>query len=207
MIQQQPPPQLPAREEVSATQIHQLLAIVHALQPYVLVTHREVDNTPMDIDGGTVMAAAHTFATVCNRLDSIVSDPARWDLKAQDTLYESMTKHFDAATEVHKSQVETLKGMRRPSTQFKPQFTKVANQLFVAYWGDLTDPDSLIMGKGATPDEALVDFDAAFQRLIDKQVKFSPEAEAKLRARATGEPAPEPPTPPKRKAGRSRKTN
>ncbi len=194
--------EIPTRDACSNQQVDTVLKVLAYLQAYVLNFHHEDESARPEMDGGTKCAAQVTFMKACNRLDAILDDSERWNLSSHDALYNAVTKNHESAAALHAEQMESLKSIKRPCHHFKPQFTTVQGGIVVAYWGELTDPGSLIMGKGATPEEALADFDKAFHRVAKDQVRFSPEAEEKLRARAEGQPEPQPQ--PKKK--RSRKS-
>lgn len=168
---------MPVKESVSHQQIDQILGVVNCLRPYLLAAPELDGVTPPELDGGAVCAAATTFIKACNRLDIILDDAKRWDLSAHDALYESILKSQAVARELHQNQTITLQNMRKPSVKLRPEFTRV-REFFVAYYGDLMDEGSLIMGRGLTPQEALDDFDAKFTTGVDGHFKIiSPKPE------------------------------
>ncbi len=182
---------MPSREQTSNAQFDTVLSVLGALTPYLLLSHREIDDTlPRSLDGGASASAVATFATACNRLDAMLNDPERWKLDQTDAVQGAVQEHFRGAAEVHKAQVQAVADMRRPSVVRKPRLTTIGGE-FIAIWGDPSLPGGLILGRGMTPEEALEDFDQAFTRQAGQQLKFAPASEERLR----GEPAPEPEQP------------
>lgn len=172
---------LPSREAVSNQQFDTVLNVIRELQPYLLMTQREIElGIPRELDGGITSSAAATFIRACNRMDAMIDDASRWHLKENDALYEAMTKHFTSASENAQKQIETLIDTSRPSHQLKPTFTVVKGE-YVAFWGTLALPGGMILGKGTTPEAALKDFDAAFLRDAANNLRFAPEAEERLK--------------------------
>lgn len=165
-------------------QIHALLAIVSGLQPYLLITQREVDSgISKELDGGVVASASVTFANACERLDKIMADESRWDLKktseVQDAILKSQRTFVQKATE----ELEAARASQLPHRVFRPDFTRHGDQ-FIAYYGNLNDPDSLVIGSGPTPLDAVREFDAAFHKLL--------KSHRVVQAPAKPEPEPEP---------------
>lgn len=196
------PVSAPSRDLVSTGQIHTVLHILSSLQPYLLLTEREYDGLPAKLDGGVACAAVATFAAACGRLDSMLADGSRWSLAAHDELHKAVIEHFVAAKKVNEAQCIAVEAIKRPSRSLQPRVT-VSNGLYIAFWGDPTLPGGMILGKGATPAEAIADFDAAFTRSIADQIKFGTAAIEKLSAaqaqKEQSKPGPEAPRKHKRK--------
>lgn len=179
---------LPSREMVTNQQFQTVLDILGSLQPYLLLTQREIESgIPKELDGGVNSAAATTFIKACDRLDTMLDDMSRWKLETNDALYEAMTAHFQGATKAHEGQMKVFEDMQRPSRKLRPSLTTI-NFEFIAYWGDVTLPGGMILGRGKTPSEALLDFDNAFNRAAAEQLRFAPASEERLRAAATPHP-------------------
>lgn len=178
-----PPPQnspIPSREASSDQQVNTVLGILGSLQPYLLLTGREIESgIPAELDGGVVSSASVTFMKACDRLDSILDDNTRWNLKDQDTLYSAMVRHYEGALELNKKQGSALDELNRPSHVFKPKLTTV-NGEFIAMWGDAGLPGGLILGRGLTPNLAFEDFDRAFKKSVQEQLRFAPASEERL---------------------------
>lgn len=175
---------LPSRETTSDLQFGTVLSVLGALTPYLLLTQREIEGgIPTSVDGGAVASATATFAVACDRLDKMLNDSTRWGLETTDTLNTSVKEHFRGAVEVQKAQVQAVSDMRRPSSVHKPRLTTVAGE-FIALWGDPTLPGGMILGRGLTPEAALVDFDLAFTRKVAEQLRFAPAATDTLKEMA-----------------------
>lgn len=175
---------IPSRDSTTVTQISALLAVANQLQPYLLLPHPDVDDensrNPPKLNGEALIAATSTFIKTCEALDQIVSDATRWSLAQSDALYHAAT----AAQNQHKAfllaQTQAAQAIKRPAYQLRPTLAVFENN-YIAYWGDITVEDAAIIGRGLTPEAALADFDAAFQRSPDKQVRLIFETEAKTR--------------------------
>lgn len=164
---------MPTREAVTKSQLESLHSIIQTLSPFILgqrsIFMLSEEETPRKIDGGAATAAAVTFANVCGKLDDMLNDKSRWDTSAHDKLYESIAKVQDAQVEYLKAQTEGQKVLHRPSVQFHPT---VANdgQQFICYYGDIDKPGYAVVGIGATPEEAMLSFDAAFKKGSQEQI-------------------------------------
>lgn len=177
---------IPSRDSTTVTQISALLAVANQLQPYLLLPHPDIDDpvsrNPPKLNGEALIAATSTFIKTCEALDQIVSDATRWSLAQSDALYHAATE----AQHQHKAfllaQTQAAQSIKRPSYQLRPTLAVFENS-YVAYWGDITIQDAAIIGRGETPEAALADFDAAFQRSPDKQVKLIFETEKRTRSR------------------------
>lgn len=168
--------QVPSREAAHSEQIACLLAVSHALQPYLLEHHRELDplHKAPELDGGAQAAASATFIGVCKRLDEIISDSSRWNLEKHHELYSELVKTQQAQQAFLGTQQKAAEVVLRPSFQMKPSIAQVGNG-FVAIFGDPNNPALQIVGLGVTPEAALQDFDAAFARTPSKQIKLVAE--------------------------------
>lgn len=177
-------PNFPVRDAVNAQQVGTCLAIIGALQPYILLTQREFDKgVEKDFpDGGVPIASVTTFCRACDRLDRIIADDSRWGTVEIDQIYESSLKTQESMVKLNAEQMKHLAELNRPSRSLQPSFTKTDTGLTVCYWGDPSVVGGLIVGKGNTPAEALIDFDSAFNRHTSQQTRFNADALAKLAA-------------------------
>lgn len=172
---------IPMREMVTDKQINTVLDVLRDLQPYILLTQREVDSAiPKELDGGVASSATTTFIRACNRLDAMLDDAERWTLRSSDSLYDAMKAHYEAAVKVTASQLDAVANMQRPSRRLKPSFTRIGEE-FIAFWGTADLPGGMILGRGPTPEVALNDFDAAFERRAAEQIQFAPASEERLK--------------------------
>ena len=165
---------VPSRDSATATQVSVLLAVVNQLQPYLLLPHPDVDDpatrNPPKLDGEALLAATATFIKTCDALDKIVSDPTRFSLDKQTDLYDSIVSLNREQQKFVQAQTEAAHSLKRPSYQLRPTLASVEGS-YLAFWGDITAEGGAIIGRGETPEKALADFDAAFQRTPVEQVR------------------------------------
>lgn len=167
-------PAVPSREAVIQQQLECLLAVSNSLQGYLLAPWREIENIPgsaPEIQKEAATAAANTFVKVCERLDSILDDKGRWEIGAVNELYQAAADAQRAQTQALKVQQAVLELNLRPCARFNPTVVRIENE-FVAVYGDINREGAAIVGRGPTPEAALVDFDAAFHRTAQEQVVF-----------------------------------
>lgn len=186
---QQPLSPMPSRESTCTQQISTVLMVMRELQPYLLteIVDIGVEHRP-DLDGGAGCAAMSTFVKACSRLDEMLDDKTRWNLKENDELYQAITEQMKTAAEVNRNQVEAIKRIQSPAVRLKPALTTVAGE-FIAFHSTSNLPGGTIIGKGKTPSAALEDFNAAFERIVEQQLRFAAASEARLKAQPEA-PAP-----------------
>lgn len=163
---------VPTRESITSIQLTNILNVINTLNPFLLYTqHRDLDSEVrgQKLDGEAALAGAATFIKCCERIDAIMADSGRWDLKAHDELYASIASVHKAQEDFLKAQTEAAKELQRPSFQLKPTVLGTSTE-YVAFWGDPLRPGAAIIGKGATPALALRDFDAAFDRTPESNI-------------------------------------
>jgi len=172
---------LPCRETVSNFQFETLFSALESLRPYLLLPPRELEAEAPQLDGGVVAAAVATFTKICDRMEVMLADNDRWSLKQNDELYSAITNYYRDAGST----------LTRPSRNFRPEFT-IINGEYIAMWGNPNLPGGIVIGKGPTPEAALLDFDIAFKRKTDEQYRLAPASEERLKSTP-------PPAPPKKK--------
>lgn len=164
---------IPSRDSSSVTQLSALLAITQALQPYLILPPQELGhNPPPALDGGTVVAATNTFIKTCAKIDDLLEDKSRWNLETQDALYDACIRTQEAQQKFVQTQTESAAILQRPSFQLKPTLVLVEGG-YIAIYGDLTS-DASVIGSGPTPEAAMRDFDAAWNRRPVEQTKIVP---------------------------------
>lgn len=166
---QKPGGWIPNRESIAEQQVNTALSMLHALMPYVLAPHRELHESPKELDGGTECAAVTTFIKVCSRLDMMLDDVTRWKLEDHDKLYESIIETHRVQQNFVKEQTEAAKVVQRPSYLLRPTLAVAPDNFYVAYWGNISEVGGALIGRGRTPAEALADFDQAFHRMPNEQ--------------------------------------
>lgn len=181
----QPPeqPMIPisSRESVTERQVDTVLSVIGAMQTYLLVTHREQDNVELRVDGGVKSSAEVTFIKACERLDMMLTDNSRWHMGNTDDLFSALRDNQKSQAALNAQQALSVSELRRPSRIFHPSLMLV-DGAYVAYYASSDFPGGILIGRGNTPAEALLDFDRAFDRIPDEQLKFNEESEAKMRA-------------------------
>lgn len=162
-------PLIPNRESITEQQVATILAVIHNLQPYLLEQVVELGHqNPPPLDGEAKSSAVATFVQACNRMDEILSQPDRWSIKTHDELYTAIIETHKKQQEFLHEQSESVKQLRRPSYQLRPTLAVAGND-YIAFFGDISRPGCALVGRGKTPNEALLDFDAAFNRIPDDQ--------------------------------------
>ena len=151
---------LPQRDMVVSVQVGTLLGIIGSLYPYAASTDRQ-ESQGGALDGGACMAASQTIVRACDRLDRILADDDRWNMRLQDTLEALMEKMYSANHEFLVKQAAAAAEGKRPSFQLRPQLVR-ASSGWAAIHGDLAKLEDAIIGVGETPEAALAHFDAVF---------------------------------------------
>src|SRR6266540_4259033 len=187
--------QLPSRESVTEHQIIMLLNMINVLSPFILGqrTYSEFVE-PAKLDGGAACSASVTFINVCNRLDDLLEDETRWNISSHDDLYAHIAQVQAAQVHFLHEQAEAVRSTRRPSFQLRPTLANDGEK-FLAFFGDLNRPGHAVIGIGRTPNEALKDFDLAFDRAAGEQVILAAEAQGIHIDGVAGEAPSEPTTP------------
>jgi hypothetical protein len=182
---------LPSREFVTRAQLDNLLAVIgSAANVWLAATHPEREGanpTGGKHDGGIAYAAEETVIKALDRLNALLTDNARWDMKLQDTLEALLARMYSENTEVLKQTSYATALACAPHTRFRPVLVKIGDEWIAAY-GDTDKPESLICGRGPTPHLAMLSFDAAFLNgtpeveVVDAEV-IKPEEKLKQRKR------------------------
>jgi hypothetical protein len=154
---------------------------MHALYPALLEPHVTPTGIPgekLDIDGGAHMAAANTFIKVCNVLDGLLDDEARWSKGKIDELETALKGVYDEQAKMAQEHREALIIMRKPSSVIRPSIVQLNSGVWVASAGV---ERNALRGVGLTPDEAVHNFNVAYftraQVVVDEQ---KPVAKKKL---------------------------
>lgn len=158
---------IPSREFIVEQQVAIVLAGVREMYPGLVNE---------DVPKEAKLAAEATFIGLCDRLDRIIAEDSRWSMKATTEFYEELVQTQKAQQEFLHEQAESVKIVRRPSYIHRPTLMR-DESLFYAVWGDSTVAGASIIGVGATPNAALADFDAAFDRAPKDQLNLILETE------------------------------
>lgn len=172
---------LPTREGITDQQVGVLLDILGTLHGFLTLPLREQPEGHPEMDGGVVSAASATFIRVTAKLDDLLSDDARWNLAETKTLHASLMQTQELQQTFLATQTESVREVQRPSFQLRPELITSEGKYYAVY-GDINTPNYLV-GEGSTPDGAMRDFDAAFLKAPEEQIRLLP---------AAPEPIPEP---------------
>lgn len=159
------------KEELTNHQLGPILAILRELQPFLLEEPVSSGETPTAsaLDGEVSAAAELTFIKACDRMNAILDDEARWTIKPHTDAIAEIVKTQKAQQKFLAAQTATTEQMQAPHFLLKPSVA-IMGENYVAFWGDISKPGEAICGVGRTPQEALLDFDKAFNRAPNEQV-------------------------------------
>lgn len=161
---------IPTKEELTNHQLGPILAVIRELTPFLLEDAVEPGGTPTAaiLTGEVSVAASTTFIKACSRIDTILDDEARFSMKAHNDAMVELVKTYKAQQKFINAQRTSTEMLQRPSFSLRPTLA-VAGAEYVAFFGDISVAGQAIVGRGATPNDALADFDAAFNRCPDDQ--------------------------------------
>ena len=157
-----------SQELATNQQIFSLLNILNQLTSTLRVDPE--DPTDAKLDGGLSSAAVATGIAVCDRLDKILADDARWSVNQAANVEQAVIAVNEAQALQFRERAVTLADMRRPSSRYRPSVVRI-QQFFIAFSGDLQTPGAAIIGRGDTPEKALRDYDDAFLRTPEEQLR------------------------------------
>lgn len=154
---------LPHRDQITNFQINTLLNVAGLLANVITNPMREFEGVPSPaLDGGIKTSAEASFINVCNRIDELVSDPARWTFKMQEHLEYKLGEIYAREIQLKEAQLKSVNEVNSPHFLYKPTLVRLKDGTYAAILGDLNDVDNSLVGVGLTPDEAMKAFDAAF---------------------------------------------
>lgn len=169
---------LPPPEVVTEQQIHTALDVLIGLQAWMIPEVKTIldgaASTPSDfrLEGEAAIAASTTFIKACARIDALLEDNTRWGMDVHKKLQDNLEKNYAQQHDFLKAQTEASQALARPFFLMKPEFVQMPDGTFVAYVGDISIPGSGILGVGVTPQAAAEDFDKAFTRHADEQLRL-----------------------------------
>lgn len=147
---------IPSRELITEQQATILLASIREVGLWMA---KSEDLVP----GEARTAAENTFIALCERLDKLVADETRWSMSGTTNFYDELAETQKAQQEFLSTQTAAASLVLRPSYIHRPTLMRDDTH-FYAVWGDSTVVGGAIIGIGGTPNEALADFDRAFDR-------------------------------------------
>jgi hypothetical protein len=156
---------LPPRDTVTAQQMGVLLSVARVMYSCVHPPMQvEEDDLPTGgaTDGGGRLAAEQTFVNACGRIDAMLADASRWTMDAQQTLEKDMTAMLQAQAETSRVHQHAVHMTQLPQFKVRPLLVKLSSEAWVAYVGDLTDPNDSIVALGTFPQDAMNNFDRVY---------------------------------------------
>ena len=162
------------KDQANNRHIQSVLMVMQTLNPYLLTPSDE-----FEVDKEARLSASVLYLKCADRLEKIIEDDSRWLAEETDILLKSLGTTQSVIQDYYRQSALSVADMRRPSRIFPVKFAKTGN-LFSAYHVSSEFPGGILLGVGPTPEEAMKDFDAAFERIPEKQLRFSEEAQAKL---------------------------
>lgn len=170
----------------TAAQANILLGI--AAQASQLLAKTSEIGTTVEIDPDAAKTAKDTYELAHVRLRDLIDDPQRWsafdDMKqAFDTLQASQNRVLEAELELTKDRARLVRESNRPCFVLGAGVRQMSlpdgKLVWVSFIGQFPQPDGII-GEGASPEEALAAFDAAYARKIDSTSRQPDEQEPLL---------------------------
>lgn len=163
MGKQQDDTKLPHRDQITNFQINTLLNVAGLLANVLTNPMREYEGVPSPaLDGGIKTSAEAVFINTCNRIDELVSDPARWTFKFQEHLEYKLGEIYTRELQLKDAQLKSANEVNSPHFLYKPTLVRLKDGTYAAILGDLNDVENSLVGVGITPEEAMKAFDEAF---------------------------------------------
>lgn len=151
---------IPSRDQVTQIQVGTVLSAIATMIPLIHIRLDDVDGGAMD--GGTKAAVSASLITACRRLDTLMEDNSRWDLKEHTNLEKQLANLYHEHARVLKMQQQQIEYLARPHARHNPQLGRLPNGSWIAILGDVNDIDNSIVGIGDSPAQALDAFDIMF---------------------------------------------
>lgn len=158
-----------SREGLTAHQVGILLNIVHTMRAVVIPGLGSEGGAPKE---EYAIAAEMTLIQACERLGTLVQEKTRWTLDSHQETHKAILSAHRKQEELMQANLEFVEMHKRPSIQYKPIIATYGTQYFIAFWGKIEEPGMAIIGRGKTPHEALLDFDKAFHRTPQQQMRL-----------------------------------
>jgi len=121
-----------------------------------------------ELEGGCPSAAAVAFIATCDRLTRLMQDDTRLTkmpepggaLAVYTEESKARTRAAKAAEDASQETRQAAVASRTPHANLRPSLRRTPDG-WAALYGDASDVDTCVIGTGATPMEALLDFDRA----------------------------------------------
>lgn len=115
--------------------------------------------------GEARLAQEVTLIKTCARIDQLVEDEVRWGLSRLLDIEQRLDDTLTNQNAFFASQKAAADDTRKPSRFLQPDLIKTPSG-WCAFFGDVSNDDSLITGVGESPAEAMAAFDAAYFRKL-----------------------------------------
>ncbi len=208
---------VPSREAVITVQMNNLLRAADMLLGFAANTRKEDFDSPPracpEIDGGLKTQADITTVAVLDRIERLAKDDKSWGTEQQQEMHKAAMDMYRRNTELLQLSAMAAEMATRPHVRLQPRLLRHPEGGWMAVLGDLTDGNNLIVGMGASPEDAVFDFDLKF-RAADAALleRLKPQAEQRAADLKSGVTNPTPaiieaevlPEPKPRKKGSSK---
>lgn len=161
---------IPPRDSISSLQVGTLLNAL-GLTGSMLRQLSEIDYDDdsgkparQSMSGECKLALETTLINTCSRLDSLMNDTARWDIKVQDTLEGAQRKIIAEQIKFSRAQTALSESIKAPHYERRPHLAQAGrNGLWLAIEGNPENLLDCIVGVGRSPEEANEAFDYFFK--------------------------------------------
>lgn len=182
------PPALPHRENITSAQFNCLLGAFIQTANFLTASRNDEDRQGGPLDGGVVSAVEATVITLCERIDALVKDTARWDLGAHRKMEDAVTDIYTQQARMLSAQADAYAEITSPHGRYKPKVLKMKEGSWLAFAGDPNNLDNAMVGVGNCPEQALDAFDALFKGKVPEHLKGWLDARAEALKNGTPEP-------------------
>lgn len=173
---------LPHPDSVTNTQVDGLLRIVATMAGALAVTKQTgLEVSEPVLPENALLSVEATLIHACNRLDVLLTDSNRWNMKFQNMLEARSAELFAQQKEFFDAQTAAAEEVISPHFRYRPDLKKLPGGLgWLAYLGDpVNAPENSILGIGNSPNAALLAFDEMFKgTLPSNMMQWLAEREA-----------------------------
>ena len=155
---------LPSRDAVTSMQIDSLLRVAGTMSSLLFHLAPPSEDDAARVarnDGGVTSSVEATLMGVCARLDDVLADSDRWNLKSQGKLEKQLAEVYAANLKLLRLQSVTMQAMLRPHRRFNPTLVQLDGGQWAAVLGDMLK-GTPVVGSGPTPEAAMDDFDKVY---------------------------------------------
>jgi hypothetical protein len=164
------PQVIPSRESVLHGQLNLLMGAAVPLMQFIANTRDTVGETSIGpLDGGVKCSVEASLMGLFSRLDKLVADDANWTLVPYQIMESRYSDLMQAHTDALVAQRRTSETLVKPHMRMRPTLLKLDIGGWAAVCGELGS-ESLIIGHGSCPSEALDNFDLVFDGKLDNPV-------------------------------------